>query len=171
MNRSCNRLVMFLLTTTTLVLAGMSDVTLNAAVAPPLKLILSTVPKAQYTTTNIPIKLTFENVSEKPVRILNYFSDTAALPVFFAFHVRKDNGEIVFLPGAGKIDFASSKLKYVTLEKKEKFDFLINLAEIVPPNSNLKGGAYTISVSYHNQYGDGFTGVLDGNSVIIKILE
>ena len=171
MKRSNGMLAMFVLTAITLVSAGRYGVMQTVAGEPPLKLILSTVPKAQYTATNIPLKLTFENVSEKQVRVLDYFSDSKALPVFFSFDLKKDSGETVFLPGAGKIDIPRSQLKYVTLEKGEKFDVNLNLADIIPPNSKPSTGAYTISVSYHNYYGEGFKGVVDGNTVTIKILE
>ena len=49
-----------------------------------LKLTISTVPGADYNSAHIPLKITFENVSNKPIRILNAFNDPRVQIIFFS---------------------------------------------------------------------------------------
>ncbi len=154
---------------------------LNAADSPPLKLTLSTMPDTKYTVGNIPLKLTFQNTSEGQIRILDCFNDPQALRIFFWFDVRRDNGEVVYIPGGGKISISKGDFKYITLEKDGKFELLINLNDIMlpstekkagVPNTELRVGTYSIFVTYHNQYGDDcFKGFINGNTIKVNITE
>jgi hypothetical protein len=153
----------------------------NLVVARPLRLTLSTVPETIYTAKNIPLKLTFQNTGKKRIRILDCFKNPKLLPIIFWFDVRRENGEVVYIPGGGKISFSKDSFKYITLENNEKFDLLINLNDfILPvterkadmPNTVLKAGTYSILVTYVNQYGeDCYKCFINGNTIKINITE
>lgn len=120
-----------------------------------------------YTKGNIPLRISFENVGAEKLRILKQFYP---LPVFFAFNMIRKDGTPIDVLGGGKIDFLESSTEYIELNSGGKFDFQINLAEIIPSAEKLIDGEYTISLIYHNQYGKNcFKGSISSNAIVMEI--
>lgn len=134
---------------------------------PALKVSLSAIQGIVYTKNNIPLKITFENGGLETLRILGHFDP---LPVFFTFKMVRADGTPISIPGGGKISFFQDSIKYIELNKDEKFDFQVDLAGIVSFAEELKEGNYTISLVYHNQYGEScFKGSIRSNSINVEI--
>lgn len=111
------------------------------------------------------IDMMIHNAGAKPVRVLKEFRPH---PVFFNLNLVKDDGSIIFTPGAGKISFGRS-VRYVELDSNEFVGVSLNLDEIY---GELAPGKYKLNVVYHNQYGqDCFKGRLQSNTIEISISE
>ena len=113
---------------------------------------------------SIPLAITFRN-GGTPVRILRQFEP---LPVFFSFDMVDADGTPLLLPGGGKIDLRRNVMEYVTLARGETYMLAVDIHHLMP--SPLKADAYTLSVTYHNQYGeDCFRGSLHSNTITVTI--
>jgi hypothetical protein len=134
---------------------------------PPLKIAGSTIPGVAYSRRHIPLKITFENVGEEEIRLLQCFDP---LPVFFSFSLVAEDGTPVSLPGAGKIDFFEGSIRYVALSPGQIFSLEVDIAEIIVFPEQLTPGNYSISVTYHNQYGENcFRGVLRSRPIHVHL--
>jgi hypothetical protein len=134
----------------------------------PLRIVLSTIPGVVYTKSNIPLRVTFENISGQEMRILQHFEP---LPVFFAFNMVGEDGMHIAIPGAGKIDFYEGSIKYATLPAGGTLNVDVNLAKVLARPELVKPGKYTISVTYHNQYGEScFRGMVSSGPTSVTLL-
>lgn len=133
--------------------------------ASPLTLTLKKSAFRRHWKRDAPLKVTFQNVSNKPIRILDMFEP---VPVFFSFQVTQADGvPIVNVPGAGNMDPFGS-LNYITLKPNEKFTTTVRLDQVLP--EVFQPGDYKLSVIYKNQYGENcFTGRLTSNPIKLKI--
>jgi hypothetical protein len=126
---------------------------------------LSSIPEERYTSRHIPLRLTFENTGSLIIRILNYFEP---LPIFFSFQLSDSKGTPIAIPGAGKIDFGPGELSYIELGEGEQFSTEVDLDRWI--QQELTTGIYTLTATYHNQYGQNcFQGHLKSNSITIVL--
>jgi len=133
----------------------------------PLSLSICAVKSSLYTRENIPLRIAFENVSNGKLKILRRFRP---VPVFFSIHMARTDGTPINIPGAGKISFQKDSIEYLELNTKEIFGFQINIADLVTSSNGITEGDYELSITYHNQYGDGcFRGKINSNSINVKI--
>lgn len=117
-----------------------------------------------YPNDSIPLSLSFTNKGKDSIRLLKHFRP---IPIFFSFTVTKSDGTIIDLPGGGKISLIN--VEYTELNSNKNFIFDVNLKEILIEPLNV--GRYTLSVEYHNQYGNNcFTGYLQSNTVHFEII-
>jgi hypothetical protein len=138
----------------------------NTAVS--LRILLSATDDTIYSTENIPLTVTFVNLGGEALRLLCYFDP---LPVFFAFDMMDEDGRYVAIPKAGKIDIYDSSLPYIKLGSGEDFAIEVNLAGILAYPEDMHSGMYTVTATYHNQYGeDCFRGIVNSNSVSILLV-
>ena len=138
----------------------------------PLKLTISSVPGADYNSAHIPLKVTFENLSNKPIRILNAFNDPKVQFIFFRLSIRSSDGTPIPPVGGGKVSLTKQSYQYVVLNKGEKTEVVFDAAAELSSGTKLRAGAYDFSVTYQNQYGDDcFQGKLDSNVVKITLAE
>lgn len=137
-----------------------------------LKVNLQTISGTNYSKENFPLVIVFENASESTIRILDAFSNTKALPVFFNFEIKDSNGTPIPVPGAGKISIAKNSENYIELEKGERHEITVNLKDIIPSTTQLKSDVYSISVTYRNQYGNNcFKGQVKSNTIQVALNE
>jgi len=138
----------------------------------PLRLIISTRSDVNYSVSNIPLTVTFENVSDKDIRILNAFKNPKTLPVFFRFSIKTSDETPIPIPGGGKVSFSQDSLEYIVLKQGQKTEIDVNLAQLLPPGTSLKEDTYSLSVLYQNQYGaDCFKGTAESNTVQVHLVE
>lgn len=139
--------------------------------APPLRLTLATLPNVNYTVSRIPLKVTFQNISEKEVRILSAFKKPQLVPIFFRLSVRASDGTPMPAGGGGKVSLRKESYQYIVLKKGQKTDMIIDVAQFLS-GTQLKAGTYDFSLSYYNQYGsDCFQGTLESNTVKINLAD
>lgn len=133
-----------------------------------LQILISAVPDTTYTQKNIPLKVIFKNTNEtENIRILRHFDP---LPVFFSFDIVDANNRFLDIPGAGKVDLHSDSIEYVSLSAGENFTLDVNLAKHLTNPQKVKTGEYTVSVTYHNQYGeDCFQGQISSQPISLVI--
>lgn len=114
----------------------------------------------------MPVEVTFQNVGELPIRVLKTFEPA---PIFFSFDIIRDDGMPIDTPGAGKISIDT--MEFLNLMRGESFSVSIDIAPLLP--EPLAAGKYSLSVEYHNQYGDGhsFTGKAFSNTVPFAVLK
>ncbi|HIH11439.1 TPA: hypothetical protein HA241_04575 [Candidatus Woesearchaeota archaeon] len=115
---------------------------------------------------NVSLTVRFNNLG-KEIKILNLFEP---IPVFFSFHIKREDGTPIIVPLGGKIDLINDQINCITLEGPgDQYYADLNLNEILP--EGLDVGTYNVSVEYHNQYGDCFKGVLVSDIITIKVVE
>ena len=127
----------------------------NDGINPSLEVKIRTPINATYTKNHVVLGVTFENVSDKPIRLLRVFKPT---PAFFKINSLMNRvNTLVVVPtpeiepkAQVKLSQADS-LKYLELEAGESFTAPVDVSELLPPN--LKEGLYEISLIYHNEYG------------------
>lgn len=130
-----------------------------------LQLRISSASETRYDSDTVPVRVTFENRDDDPVSVLDAFEP---LPVFFSFRLVNPDGTPVSLPGAGKVDFGPQTPGRVELAPGETLSRTVDLASLL--TEPLPPGRYSVSTTYHNQYGeDCFTGRLDSNTIEIDI--
>jgi hypothetical protein len=107
------------------------------------------------------LRISFENISKKKVTILRRFSP---LQAFFSFRLTKEDGTPKEGLCAARISMPASSIKYITLEPDEFFGFKVRLSDI--NDSKLESGKYTLTVKYHNQYGENcYQGRIKSNTI------
>jgi hypothetical protein len=127
---------------------------------------ISAIPDATYTSENLPLRIAFRNRGPTVAYILDHFDP---LPVFFSFRVVKPDGTPVSLPGAGKIDFGPQAPGLIELGPGKAWSTPVNLTPLIV--EELPPGSYTISATYHNQYGDRcFKGRLSSNTIQVNLV-
>src|SRR5262249_13949695 len=132
-----------------------------------LRLLVSTVPGVSYARGHIPLRITFENTATEEIKMLRHFEP---LPVFFSVEMTRADGTPIAIPGAGKISFAEGQIEYLVLRRKESFGFEVDLSTVIPPSAEVKRGDFTVSVTYHNQYGEGcFQGQLSSAPIRLTL--
>lgn len=105
------------------------------------------------------IRVFIENTGNSDITILKEFKP---LPVFFSFHLTKEDGTPISIPGGGKISFGSEP-QHVILRPAEFVGVKINICDL---DGKLSSGRYKLSVEYHNQYGSNcFKGILKSNTI------
>lgn len=125
--------------------------------------------KSAYDPRNIRLGILFENVGPDSIKLLRHFQP---VPVFFSIHMTRSDRTPVSIPGAGKISFQKDSIEYLQLNKNEMFGPLINIADLIHPIEEISEGDYELSVTYHNQYGEGcFRGKIKSNSINVKIAD
>jgi len=130
----------------------------------PLEIVLSTA-EPMRGAAGQSLRVTLENVGQSPMTVLKKFRP---LPVFFAFKIERQDGTPILVPGAGKISIPQDAIQYVTLNEYESFGIRLRIDEIV--RGGLEKGSYTISVVYHNQYGEKcFRGRIPSNTIKLKV--
>jgi hypothetical protein len=119
-----------------------------------------------YPNSQIPVQITFENSSDNPLKILKAFEPT---PIFFQFEIVAEDGTIIDVPGGGKI--AIDNMEYLTLAPNETYIHKVDISSIL--DQPLENGKYSVSIEYHNQYGDKdcFTGKVVSNSVHFEVID
>lgn len=137
----------------------------------PLKLTLTTLPNVAYTTSHIPLKVTFENVSDRDVRILSAFKKPELSYFFFRPHLKASDGTPIQTVGGGKVAFNQGSMDYIVLKRGDKTDVTIDLSKFLPAQNGLKAGDYECSVSYQNQYGTGFRGQIESDTIKLNLVE
>jgi hypothetical protein len=91
------------------------------------------------------------------------------VPVFFSFHIINENGTILNIPQAGKLELSPIPLGYKVLNPNQYWSIEINLRGWI--QDFLFPGLYHVTVHYHNQYGeDCYHGTLLSNEIKIKII-
>jgi hypothetical protein len=140
--------------------------TMNDETAP-IQLTIAPASPAPCFADTIPLSIGLGNRSDASVRMLDVFEPT---PVFFSFAIVRADGTPVIVAGGGKIDFGPGQLHYRELKKGDVHTVAVDLAAVVHPR--LRPGSYTVSATYHNQYGEEcFRGVVSSNSIAIRICE
>lgn len=130
-----------------------------------LRVNLSTIPGADYGPSSLPLRVTFANERTLPLRILAVFEP---LPVFFTFHVVKSDGTPLALPGGGKIDFGPDGPGYLELPPGGSHTIEFNIGTWF--SRPLDPGPYSVSVTYHNQYGeDCFRGTVASDPIHVEV--
>lgn len=117
---------------------------------------------------NISLDLRFINMGyTEEIKILNVFEP---IPVFFSIYIEREDGTPILVPSVGAISFMEGSLDYIILENRgDQYHVTLNLNEILP--EGLEVGTYTVSVEYHNQYGEGFKGSLKSNPITLEVME
>jgi hypothetical protein len=164
MNTTLSSLILLLVAITFLFIGGADCSSSPPPAEPaPVRVLLLGVNEAKESETKI--RVLFENVSPKPIRILREFEPSF---VFFSFLVTKADGTPVNQVTGGKVTFARD-LNYVTLEPGELFGMSFPLTDILDKldtPDKLEDGEYVLKVTYHNQYGsDCFRGWIESNAV------
>lgn len=125
--------------------------------------------KGEVNANNLSFKIYFKNLKSQPVKILDLFDP---LPIFFEILITTNDGDNIFLPGAGKLDFGPGiKFKYIEIPQGKSHVRILNISPFLKEyNKTLSPGKYKIKISYHNQYGsDCIKGWFVGNEVPITI--
>lgn len=129
------------------------------------RLTLATAGEMPFLPDSVPLRLTFSNPHDAPILILDRF---APVPVFFSFDIARRDGTPVLVPGSGKIDFGPMPPDCRQLETHDSHSVEIDLGRLV--TAPLQAGDYSVSATYHNQYGDRcFHGAVHSNSITIEI--
>ena len=111
------------------------------------------------------VRIAFVNGGAEPVRLLGEFEP---LPVFFSFRLVKADGTPLGLSGGGKIDFGPGRPRYLELAPGAKHTIDADAGTLL--SDDLEPGRYSLSVEYHNQYGeDCFRGTLRSNAVSVEV--
>jgi hypothetical protein len=121
---------------------------------PPLSLELSEIAGARYSQASMPVKVTLENVSNEPLRVLDSFGERHAHRVFFHLDIKSADGQTSMAAGGGKIDLAPRSARYIALKGGEKYELTLDLADLVGDRVKLRSGTYTVTLTYSNQYGE-----------------
>jgi hypothetical protein len=122
---------------------------------------------AVFRPNHLPVQAHFANRGAALVRLLRLFEP---LPVFFEVDMRAANGTPIEAAGMGKADIPRRLLSYVELRSGEEFEVLLRLDEVIPAE-DVTPGAYTLALTYHNQYGKNcFHGVLKSNTIAIEVV-
>lgn len=130
-----------------------------------LQLVISAIVGAPYEPFSLPIRITFTNHGTAPIRILDHFEP---LPVFFLFEVVGADGTPLIIPGGGKIDFGPNAPGYFELRPSDSRSIEVNVGRLL--TSALQLGLYSVSVTYHNQYGDRcFRGSVKSNTIMVEV--
>lgn len=146
----------------------MSDKSPLAQGEEPLRLTIAQHPESAYTPNHIPLLATFENIADECIVLLNHFEP---IPVFFAFRMVDDGGRSVPIPGAGKIDFYRDSMRYIELWPGASLTVELDLADVLAYPDEVTAGRFTVSASYHNQYGDGcFVGSVDSDPIEVTLV-
>jgi hypothetical protein len=131
-----------------------------------MQLRINSVPAVTYGRESFPIRVSFANATGPEVRLLRHFEP---IPVFFSFTLTRPDGTPIPIAGAGKIDFEEGKVDCILIEPGESFDVELDLAPWLTA-ATLTPGAYRLSATYHNQYGDDcFQGHLTSEPIEIQI--
>lgn len=132
----------------------------------PLRLDISLVDDMLSTETNVPLRVTFKNISEVQVKILDKFEEKYFY-MWFIVQIKDENETpLLNLPGSGKISIRGVK-EYIELNPSEEYSFDINIADIL---SDINPGEYRLCLTYKNQYGDDcFKGMLDSNEIALCV--
>ncbi|RYG65952.1 hypothetical protein EON80_16360 [bacterium] len=139
--------------------------------ASPLKVMLSTIPGAEITGQDFPLRITLKNTGPRRLRLLYKFSP---LDVFFDFDVKREGKEVP-TPRVALADFRTEDERYIKLGSGESFDFKVNLLDVIrdgiSPGHSLIAGEYRINAVYHNAYGkDCFRGPTEkSNEVVVHV--
>jgi hypothetical protein len=158
-----------------LVILGLTTTMLTLPLAalgadPPLSLELSEIAGARYSQASMPVRVTLENVSNEPLRVLDSFGERHALRVFFCLHIRSADGETNTAVGGGKIDLPLRLSRYIALKRGEKYELTLDLADLVKDEVRLRSGTYTMTLTYSNQYGEAcFQGSVTSRPVQITL--
>jgi hypothetical protein len=130
-----------------------------------VELTLSTRRDAAADPRSLPVLMGFVNSGDEPVRLLAHFEP---LPVFFSFRLVKADGTPVAVPGAGKIDFGPGKPECLELAPGDTHTVDADVGTLL--TGELEPGRYSLSATYHNQYGEAcFRGVLESNEISIDV--
>jgi hypothetical protein len=122
----------------------------------------------------VPLKVTFENVSGKRVRLLRVFKPTTA---FFKVNglMNRANTSVSVPKLAVKPEIQADlrrpgSWQYLELEPNESFTTQVDVSDLLP--SNLEEGLYEISLTYHNEYGENcFKGTMTTEGAWFSIIE
>jgi hypothetical protein len=134
---------------------------------PVLELRIAALEQEVFRPDHLPVRASFTNVGTDPVRLLRVFDP---LPVFFEVDMEMEDGTPIDAPGMGKADLPRHMLRYVDLAPGQEFQATLRLDEVVAAGDVAPGG-YTLSLAYHNQYGeDCFQGWLESNTIRIEVL-
>jgi hypothetical protein len=137
---------------------------------PPLSLELSKIAGARHSQASMPVKVTLENVSNEPLRVLDSFGERHAHRVFFHLDIKSADGQTNMTAGGGKIDLAPRSARYITLNRGEKYELTLDLADLVGDKVRLRSGTYTMTLTDSNQYGEAcFKGSVTSNPIQISL--
>lgn len=138
--------------------AGMNAKTLRLTISADAK---------ELTTTHLPIQATFENVSDRAVKILERSLDKRSRHIWFWLRMTYDSGRPVMrIRRGGKIQLRGTK-DYVTLRPGGTHSINIDAATLAPV---LEAGEYRLKLTYVNQYGrDCFRGRLESNTINVTL--
>jgi hypothetical protein len=90
------------------------------------------------------------------------------LPVFFTTSLQRLSGEDVDVAGAGKADFPEEELTPTEVGVGESFDAEVDLKPWI--RAPLVSGTYSLTMTYHNSYGDGcFRGPLTSAPINVEV--
>jgi hypothetical protein len=130
-----------------------------------LELVLAPIPGEALTAHRLPLRIVFVNDATEPVRILDRFEP---LQVFFSFQIVRADGTPLSTAGGGKVDFGPEPLGYVELRPGESHSIDVDTAGLL--SEALAPGDYSISATYHNQYGERcFRGALESDPITISV--
>jgi hypothetical protein len=133
----------------------------------PLTLVITLMEPSFVVNKSILLNVTFKNVSDDIVRILDSFDDQENLPIWFHLQMVEFNGTpILGIRGGGKINLRGT-LKYMTLKPGERFSLQLDIAKLI---TDQYAGDFKISLTYRNQYGQNcFKGEASSNTLVVSI--
>jgi len=135
----------------------------DTTIAP--RVTLTTTQEMPVRPDSVGVRVTFSNPHDAPIHILDQFEP---VPVFFSFDIVGQDGTPVFVPAGGKIDFGPVRPGCRALQQHESHSVDIDLRPLL--SAPLRAERYSVSVTYHNQYGDRcFQGVVRSNTIAIDI--
>jgi hypothetical protein len=118
----------------------------------------------------IVIDLSFKNITDSTVRILNLFEP---IRMFLSANLITEKGEYIdLIGGGGKIDFGPEIVfTYGSIRSGGVFVKKMKLYEMLEGrNLTLPAGKYKLSMAYHNQYGKNcITGWFDSNTIDVVV--
>jgi len=142
---------------------------LKQKINPAINFRIERMEKGEIKANHLSFKVHFKNLKYEPVKLLDLFDP---LPIFFEILITKNDGDNIFLPGAGKLDFGpGNTFKYIELTQGKSYIKTLNVSQFLKENNKiLSPGKYKIKISYHNQYGSNcIKGWFEGNEIPITV--
>jgi hypothetical protein len=121
--------------------------------------------------TDIPITVRFLSATDKAVRIVDEFNNSAPLSYFLRFTVTDADGWTVVWPIGPMVSWSERKFRYAEVTNKKDFQTTVRLNEWLS-RRGLAPGEYSVKLTYSNGVGeDCFKGEVDSAPIRIRFAE